>query len=121
MIDKPILGLLTFGSNPDFSDSGVFCVCFRDFLGIIGDGKAANKSAASAASLDYVKFQAVIKSAASAASPKAKSREGSSRERRATGLGGTTGPAGRRIGFGRRLGALPWSSLPLILPLGRLR
>ena len=38
-----------------------------------------NKSAASAASLDYVKFQAVIKSAASAASPKAKSREGSSR------------------------------------------
>ena len=29
----------------------------------------ANKSAASAASLDYVKFQAVIKSAASAASP----------------------------------------------------
>ena len=39
----------------------------------------ANKSAASAASLVYVKFQAVIKSAASAASPKAKSREGSSR------------------------------------------
>ena len=38
-----------------------------------------NKSAASAASPDYVKFQAVIKSAASAASPKAKSREGSSR------------------------------------------
>ena len=34
-----------------------------------------NKSAASAASLDYVKFQAVIKSAASAASPKAKSRK----------------------------------------------
>ena len=30
-----------------------------------------NKSAASAASLDYVKFQAVIKSAASAASPAA--------------------------------------------------
>ena len=39
-----------------------------------------NKSAASAASLDSVKFQAVIKSAASAASPKAKSRKGSSRE-----------------------------------------
>ena len=39
----------------------------------------ANKSAASAASLDSVKFQAMIKSAASAASPKAKSREGSSR------------------------------------------
>ena len=38
-----------------------------------------NKSAASAASPDYVKFQAVIKLAASAASPKAKSREGSSR------------------------------------------
>ena len=34
-----------------------------------------NKLAASAASLDYVKFQAVIKSAASAASPKTKSRK----------------------------------------------
>ena len=40
-----------------------------------------NKSAASAASPDYVKFQAVIKSAASAASREPKSREGSSRER----------------------------------------
>ena len=40
----------------------------------------ANKSAASAASRDYVKFQAMIKSAASAASRKPKSREGSSRE-----------------------------------------
>ena len=38
-----------------------------------------NKSAASAASPDFVKFQAVIKSAASAASRKPKSREGSSR------------------------------------------
>ena len=38
-----------------------------------------NKSAASAASLDYVKFQAVINSAGSAASRKPKSREGSSR------------------------------------------
>ena len=38
-----------------------------------------NQSAASAASLDSVKFQAVIKSAASAASRKPKSREGSSR------------------------------------------
>ena len=37
-----------------------------------------NKSAASAASLDYVKFQAVIKSVASAASRKPKSREESS-------------------------------------------
>ena len=38
-----------------------------------------NKAAASAASGDYVKSQAVIKSAASAASRKPKSREGSSR------------------------------------------
>ena len=37
--------------------------------------KFVNKSAASAASQDYVKFQAVIKSAASAASRKPKSRE----------------------------------------------
>ena len=37
-----------------------------------------NKSAASAASPDYVKFQAVIKSAASAASRNPKSREGGS-------------------------------------------
>ena len=40
---------------------------------------STNESAASAASLDYVKFQAVIKSAASAASRKPKSREGSSK------------------------------------------
>ena len=52
-------------------------------------------------------FQAVIKSAASAASL----RLG---ERRTTGLGGTTGSDGRRNGFGRRLGALP-------KPSGRLR
>ena len=37
--------------------------------------ESANKAVASAASPDYVKFQAVIKSAASAASPKAKSRK----------------------------------------------
>ena len=42
-----------------------------------GVQESVNKSAASAASLDYVKFQAVIKSAASAASRE--SREGSSR------------------------------------------
>ena len=34
------------------------------------DLESANKSAASAASLDYLKFQAVIKSSASAASPR---------------------------------------------------
>ena len=38
---------------------------FCDFFGVWG---AVNKSAASAGSLDYVKFQVVIKSAASAAS-----------------------------------------------------
>ena len=38
-----------------------------------------DKSAASAASLDAVKFQAVIKSAASAVSREPESREGSSR------------------------------------------
>ena len=37
-------------------------------LGFHGVRESANKSAASAASPDYVKFQAVIKSAASAAS-----------------------------------------------------
>ena len=31
MIEKPILGLLTFGSNPDFGDFGVFCACFACF------------------------------------------------------------------------------------------
>ena len=40
---------------------------------------AVNQLAASAASPDYVRFQAVIKSAASAASREPKSREGSSR------------------------------------------
>ena len=41
--------------------------------------ESANESAASAAFPNYVKFQAMIKSAASAASRKPKSREGSSR------------------------------------------
>ena len=40
----------------------------QQFWGIIGAGEAVNKSAARAASLDYVKCLAVIKSAASAAS-----------------------------------------------------
>ena len=43
-----------------------------------------NKSAASAASLDYVKFQAVIKSAASAASRKTKNQGPRSRGAQAT-------------------------------------
>ena len=59
--------------------SQLFIDFLNDFLRIIGAGEAVNKSAASAASLDYVKFPAVIKSAASAASRKPKSREGSSR------------------------------------------
>ena len=60
----------------------------------------ANTSAASAACPDYVKFQAVIKSAASAASRKPKSSEGSSRG----------APDGGSAG-GRR----PWGA-PLELP-----
>ena len=35
VIDKPILELLTFGSNPDFSDFGVFCVCFAYVLRVL--------------------------------------------------------------------------------------
>ena len=60
----------------------------------------ANKSAASAASPDYVKFQAVIKSAASAASRKPKSKETSS----------------RGAPRGRRPPAEPPSGAPLELP-----
>ena len=52
-------------------------------------------------------FQAVIKSAASAASPTAWELHGSAR---ATGDGGTTGTAGRRIGSGDGFGALPCNS-----------
>ena len=59
-----------------------------------------NQSAASAASPDSVKFQAVIKAAASAASRKPKSREGSS----------------RGVPHGRRLSAEPPSCTPLELP-----
>ena len=43
--------------------------------GTLAVRESANKSAASAASPDYVKFQAVIKSAASAAPQKSKSRK----------------------------------------------
>ena len=49
------------GRSTDLAASEVAC-CY------IAVQEFANKSAASAASLDYVKFQAVIKSAASAAS-----------------------------------------------------
>ena len=56
------------------SSSSLAKTSLRIGVGIIGDGKAVNKSAASAASLDYVKFQAVIKSAARAASRKTKSQ-----------------------------------------------
>ena len=53
-----------------------------------------DKSAASAASLDYVKFEAVIKSAASAASREPKSREGSSRGAQDGGSAGGQRPRG---------------------------
>ena len=59
----------------DFRPHYGISTIFWSIFGIIGGGKAVNKSAASAASPDSVKFQAVIKSAASAASPKAKSRK----------------------------------------------
>ena len=55
---------------------------------------SVNKPAASAASLDYVKFKAVIKSAASAASRKPKSREGSSRGVQDGGSAGGRRPRG---------------------------
>ena len=38
MIDRPILELLTFGSNPDVSDFGVFCACFACFLHMFSVG-----------------------------------------------------------------------------------
>ena len=60
----------------------------------------AKKSAASAASKDSIKFQAVIKSAASTTSRKPKSREGSS----------------RGVPRGRRPPAEPPSCTPLELP-----
>ena len=62
-----------------------------------------NKSAASAASLDYVKFQAVIKSAASAASRKPKSREGSSRGVQDDGFGWRATASGHFPGASWRL------------------
>ena len=100
-------------------------MCIRDRVEVITVKDAVRefvkKSAASAASLDYVKFQAVIKSAASAALPKAKSREGSSRGAPDDGARWDDGGGRTTDRFGRRNGALPWSSLPLISPLGRLR
>ena len=59
---------------------------------------AVNKSAASAASPDSVKFQQVIKSAASAASRKPKSREGSSRGVQDSGSAGRRQPRGTPTG-----------------------
>ena len=62
--------------------------------------EAVNQSAASAASLDSVKFQAVIKSAASAASRKTKNQGP-----------GSWGAPGRRLGM--RTTGLGWAPLDL--------
>ena len=59
-----------------------------------------NRPAASAASLGYVKFQAVIKSAAGAASRKPKSREGSSRGAPDGGSAGGRQPRGAPLELG---------------------
>ena len=88
---KPSTSL--FGRKP-IQILKAFFSCFFDFCGIIGAGKAVNKSAASAASPDSVKFQAMIKSAASAASSKPKSREGSSRGVQDGGSAGGRRPRG---------------------------
>ena len=73
---------------------------------------AVNQSAASAASPDYVNFQAVIKSAASAASQK-----GQIKETKTQGSAWATA----RLAPGDGLGALPWVLVSLIWLLGRLR
>ena len=64
------------------------------FCARTGVRESVNKSAASVVSLDYVEFQAVIKSAASAASRKPKSREGSSRGVQDGGSAGGQRPRG---------------------------
>ena len=83
--------------------------------------EAVIQSAASAASLVYVKFQAVIKSAASAASRKPKIKEtkiqGSAPFRRPT---VPRRPAVPVVPPSPVVQALPWISVPLILPFGRL-
>ena len=74
--------------------SSIFYYNCLGIIGAIGAGKAVNKSAPSAASPDSVKFQAVIESAASAASRKPKSREGSSRGVQDGGSAGGRRPRG---------------------------
>ena len=69
MIDKPILELLTFGSNPDFGGFGVFCTCFACFAYVL-----RMFCACFARVLEKLNFQAVIKSAASAASRETKNQ-----------------------------------------------
>ena len=55
--DSAVITSIFFPENPDFKNPKPW----------IGVRETVNKSAASAASLDYIKFQAVIKSAAGAA------------------------------------------------------
>ena len=86
-IDRPILELLTFDSNPDFGDFGVFCACFANVLRMFCACFAnvlrmfcacfahvlrmfcACFAHVLRVFLEKLNFQAVIKSAASAASP----------------------------------------------------
>ena len=84
---------------------GFFLICLAASAAKYCEKGAVNQSAASAASPDYVKFLAVIKSAASAASQiQGTQVQGSAQT---AGDGGTTGTAGRRIGSGDGGGALP--------------
>ena len=100
----------------------IFSLFLVSFFWIFRVWGAANKSTASAASPDYVKFQAVIKSAASAASRKPKIKEtkiqGSAPFRRPTVPRRPAVPVVPPSPVAR---ALPWILVPLIWSQGRLR
>ena len=101
VIDKPILGLLTFGSNLDFSDFGTKRQIFAYFLDLfkIYSGFEGRYWVGMSGSLvEKLNFQAVIKSAASAASretknqgPRSRGAHGRRLGLRTTGLGGSPG------------------------------
>ena len=89
----------SYDSAGEIKKSYFFCI-FSIFFSIFGlaakyhKKEVVHQSAASAVSPDYVKFQAVLKLAASAASRKPKSREASSRGVRDGGSAGGRWPWG---------------------------
>ena len=97
MIYRLLMGMQSF---PPVTSCTLVSPRYTVIVALTAVREFVNKSAASAASPDYVKFQAVIKSAASPASREPKSRGLSSRGAPDGGSAGGRRPRGAPLGLG---------------------